>query len=70
MARAVFKIEGMTCGHCVQTVKEALLSVPGVKEADVSLEDRRARVLYEGTLDLTAVLKAVEAEGYQAAPAS
>jgi copper chaperone len=68
MARATFKIEGMTCDHCVHAVEGALCSVTGVRKAQVDLEQGRATVLYEGTLDLTTVLRAVEAEGYRATP--
>ena len=32
------KVDGMTCGHCVQHVTEALEKAPGVKKAEVSLE--------------------------------
>lgn len=28
-------IEGMSCGHCVKTVREALANVPGVEIRDV-----------------------------------
>jgi copper chaperone len=29
------KIEGMTCGHCVRSVTQALEAVPGVQAAKV-----------------------------------
>ncbi len=35
------KIEGMTCGHCVNHVKEALTEdIQGVNVLDVSLENK------------------------------
>lgn len=58
------KVEGMTCNHCVMAVKKALLRVPGVEKAEVSLE--RAEALVEGQADLEALLRAVEEEGYRA----
>jgi mercuric reductase len=66
MKNVVFNIEGMTCDHCVHSVTEALLTVPGVKKAQVSLPDKKAVVTTEGNLDTQAVLQAVEQEGYQA----
>lgn len=57
-------IQGMTCGHCVMHVKQALLAVPGVEAAEVDLQAARARV--EGTVDPQALVAAVEAEGYSA----
>ncbi|WP_005031914.1 CopZ family metallochaperone [Holophaga foetida] len=58
------KIEGMTCGHCVQHVKTALLGVPGVQAAEVDLKSRSAQVT--GLADPSALIAAVEEEGYQA----
>ena len=31
------KVSGMSCGHCVGSVKGALKSVPGVENADVKI---------------------------------
>jgi len=70
MAQSLFKIEGMTCDHCVHAVQEALSSLPDVKKAEVSLGKKQAVVNYEGNLDIAAVLKAVEKEGYKAIPFS
>ncbi|AMA75123.1 heavy metal-binding protein [Thermus scotoductus] len=59
------KVEGMTCNHCVMSVKKALLKVPGVEKVEVSLE--RAEALVEGKADPEALIRAVEEEGYRAA---
>lgn len=59
------KVEGMTCNHCVMAVKKALMKVPGVEKAEVSLE--RAEALVEGKADPEALIRAVEEEGYRAA---
>jgi copper chaperone CopZ len=66
MTTTTLKIEGMTCNHCVQSVKQALSSLPGVRKAEVSLVEKQALVESEGPLDLSAAVKAVEEEGYQA----
>lgn len=58
------KITGMTCGHCQQAVTEALESVDGVGAVRVDLERGSAEV--EGNADVTALVAAVEEEGYQA----
>lgn len=65
MPTTTLKIEGMTCGHCVHSVQQALSALPGVKKAEVSLAEKQARVESEGPLDLSATLKAVEEEGYR-----
>ncbi|CEG63354.1 hypothetical protein RMATCC62417_00508 [Rhizopus microsporus] len=40
----LFSLSGMTCGHCVKTVTDALRALPGVLQdsVDVSLEKRQA----------------------------
>ena len=42
-----FEVNGMTCGHCVMTVTNALKSVAGVQEVDVSLDEKNAVVVYD-----------------------
>jgi copper chaperone len=63
------KVEGMSCAHCVMHVKEALSKVPGVQgPVEVSLEKREAVV--SGSPEISALLAAVEEEGYRASLAS
>jgi Cu+-exporting ATPase len=58
-------IAGMTCNHCVGTVRRALEEVPGVRSAAVDLSQGRAEVVVEtGRADLSALKHAVEAAGY------
>lgn len=45
--KKVLLIEGMSCGHCVNHVKNALMDIEGVENVEVSLEDKKAIV--EGT---------------------
>ena len=59
-------IEGMSCGHCVKHVENALMEVSGVEKVNVSLADKYAIVeLKQDVLD--SVLKEAVAEaGYEA----
>ena len=57
-------VEGMTCGHCEQTVEEALRGVSGVTDATADREDEQARV--DGDTDVTALVQAVKDVGYTA----
>jgi copper chaperone len=69
MATTTLKIDGMTCGHCVQAVTKALKGTNGVNDAQVDLRAGRAQVEYEegrtNPGDLAAV---VTDEGYTAEP--
>jgi copper chaperone CopZ len=47
MKTAVFRIEGMNCDACANTIKNLVEKEPGVRMASVSFTDRQARVLYD-----------------------
>ena len=59
-------IRGMTCGHCVATVRQALEAVPGVEAAHVDLANRQADVTGHD-VERSDLIKAVEQAGYQVA---
>ena len=64
--KKILKVEGMSCNHCVASVKKALEGIDGVREADVRLEDKSARVELDKDLADEALVKAVEDAGYSA----
>jgi len=47
MKTATFKIEGMNCNHCANTIKALIEQQPGVKMTTVSFDEGQARILYE-----------------------
>ena len=65
MKEIKLNILGMTCEHCVRTVKNALYSVEGVSEVDVSLEEQTARVKVEEGVPFEKLKSAVESWGYK-----
>ncbi len=68
MRSATLHIEGMSCGHCLNAVNQALAAVPGVEIEAVQIG--RAEVRYDERTTDPAKLEAVVAEaGYQAAAA-
>lgn len=66
MNTITLNVDGMTCQNCVRHVREALANVPGVQSADVSLEDKRAVVTTDGTVQAQKLVEAVDEEGYTA----
>jgi len=59
-------ISGMVCGGCSGTVRQALLALDGVVEAEVSHIEANAVVSYEPSKVTFAQIKsAIEAAGYQ-----
>jgi len=58
-------IQGMSCGHCVGAVRDALAKVPGVDRViDVNLE--RGRAIVTGEPDAEQLIAAVTAAGFTA----
>lgn len=62
----VLDIQGMSCDHCVKRVTQALESVPGVRQAQVSLDPGSALV-WGQHLQAEALIQAVKDAGYEAA---
>ena len=47
MKTTAFRIEGMNCDACADTIKDLIEKEPGVRKASVSFTKRQARVLYD-----------------------
>jgi copper chaperone len=47
MTEVTIKVAGMSCGGCVRNVTGVLKALPGVTDADVSLDEGVARVSYD-----------------------
>ena len=64
-------IEGMHCAACAFTVEEALLSVPGVRSAEVNAATHRAKVVWaEEQVKPSQWVAAIARAGYGALPAA
>ncbi|MDR2210190.1 MAG: cation transporter [Spirochaetaceae bacterium] len=66
MMKTTLSIDGMSCEHCVNHVKEALEEIPGVVSAAVSLGDKNALVEHGDSVSLDALRGAVSEAGYEA----
>ncbi|MDF3046800.1 MAG: Heavy metal transport/detoxification protein [Ornithinibacter sp.] len=62
---STYTVIGMTCGHCVASVREEVGDVPGVSDVDVDLATGRVVVTAASSVDDDAVRAAVEEAGYQ-----
>jgi copper chaperone len=57
-------VTGMSCGHCEESVEEALRGVDGVTDATADNEAEQATI--NGDADVSALVNAVEEAGYTA----
>ena len=58
-----YTVEGMTCAHCVRSVREEVGAVPGVQDVAVDLASGRMTVAGEHLED-DAIRAAVDEAGY------
>ncbi|MDR3324504.1 MAG: cation transporter [Spirochaetaceae bacterium] len=59
-------IAGMTCGHCVKAVEDALKGLPGVKKVKVNLKKGAGEVDHDDSVVLDAMKAAVAEAGFTA----
>ncbi|WDY57410.1 heavy-metal-associated domain-containing protein [Pseudomonas sp. PSKL.D1] len=60
----VFKVQGMTCGHCVKAVTRAVQEQDAKAQVEVDLAGKQVRVQSELAADT--LLAAIREEGYEA----
>lgn len=58
-----FDVQGMSCGHCVGAVTQAVKSVDPQAEVKVDLGSGKVEV--ESQQDRAAIARAIEEEGYK-----
>jgi len=59
------KVSGMSCQHCKKAVEGSLLALPGIKRAEVDLNQGTVTVEYdEARVGLDDMKKSIEDAGY------
>jgi len=66
MHTSKFLVQGMSCGGCEASVREAVSQLPDVTDVLVSAQSGRLAVTAQQPVDDAAVLAAVDAAGYRA----
>ena len=65
MSTSTYRVQGMTCEHCVHAVSTEVGALPGVQKVDVDLAAGQVTVTSAGELDREAVRAAVDEAGYE-----
>ena len=60
---ATVKIKGMSCGHCVNSTKEALEKIPGISDVKVDLD--KGEATYQGEVDIRIIKEAISKIGFE-----
>lgn len=68
MATTTYSVSGMTCGHCVASVRQEVGRIDGVTGVEVELDSGTVTVESDSPLDPAAVTAAVDEAGYEVVP--
>lgn len=60
-----YKVNGMTCGHCVQAVTTEVSAIPGVTSVKVDLDAGSLQVRSDSPVSVDLVRDAVDEAGYE-----
>jgi len=62
---SILKVKGMSCQHCVLSVKKALSQLDGVKNVEVDLQ--KGEIRFENSKEVAPdrIKKAIEEAGYE-----
>ncbi|MGI5912817.1 MAG: copper chaperone CopZ [Syntrophomonadaceae bacterium] len=62
----ILNVEGMSCMHCVNAVKNSIGSLPGISRVDVDLAGNKVAVEYDSEkVDIHKIKDKIEDAGYE-----
>ena len=64
MAVEQFRVEGVSCQHCVQAITKEVGALKGVQAVRVNLADKTVRVEHSGDVGVNALVDAIKEAGY------
>jgi copper chaperone len=67
---ATIKVKGMSCQHCVMSVKKALSQLEGIRDVDVDLQKGEVRFDNTKSIPSDRIQKAITDAGYEVMPNS
>ncbi len=65
MQSQIYRVKGMSCGHCKQAVESALGEVPGVRSALANVQTGEVIVELDTPVAVDVIRAAIEEAGYE-----
>lgn len=65
--KEVLKVEGMSCGHCVNSIESSVGALNGVSSVKVDLSNNEVTVEYDHVETLKKIKETIEEQGYEVA---
>ena len=67
MQTTTLKAEGIVCGGCANSVKKALLAIPGVLDVGVEVPEKLVTVSHDEPVTRTTIVDGLKKAGFQSA---
>ncbi|MFS0728299.1 copper chaperone CopZ [Paenibacillus sp. 1P07SE] len=68
MEQATLTVQGMSCGHCVNSIEGEVGKLDGVSAVKVHLQEGKVDVTFNGDqVNLQAITEVIEEQGYEVA---
>lgn len=67
MTTNTYTVTGMTCGHCVGSVRSEVSQIPGVTEVQVDLPSGQVTVTSEAPIAIETLRASIDEAGYELA---
>lgn len=66
MTKKKLLVEGMSCGHCVATIKKAVGGLAGVLSVDIFLDNKEVNIEFDGSkIALEAISSKIKEAGFE-----
>jgi len=63
---ATLEVEGMSCSHCVNSIKNAVGALKGVADVEVDLKQKKVTIKYTAELlSIQNLKETIEDQGYE-----
>lgn len=68
MQQTTLNVQGMSCGHCVNSIEGSVGKMNGVEAVKVHLQEGKVDVTFDpAKVDLKQITEAIEEQGYEVA---
>ncbi|MED4695785.1 copper chaperone CopZ [Peribacillus frigoritolerans] len=66
MKNITLNVQGMSCGHCVQSIEGTVGQLEGINQVNVKLNDAQVEVTFnESQVSLDIIKETIEDQGYE-----
>ncbi|CAN7635086.1 copper chaperone CopZ [Peribacillus frigoritolerans] len=66
MKNVTLNVQGMSCGHCVNSIEGSVGQLEGINEVNVKLNDAQVEVTFnESQVSLDIIKETIEDQGYE-----